>query len=428
MPRFRKKDIDTNRFASESGPRRTLRTIGLVLAVAVSALPALFYADPITYVPPIVFVLSLLGSYVALRRVAKRLRVDETTMAGSCERGESVLLEVVLDNPTHIPITRIDLVFMISDEVGNLDVARSARAAVGSKQELPLCFDATFAHLGRYRCGVNSVVLYDYFGLFSRRIEVKYHEPILVRPRQFDVGNPDLAHVTQQEASKMFKPIAADDADYASVREYRPGDPMKTVHWNLSSRDPQGRLYTRLYEAYSEPGLSIILDPNAPRYNVEELRGVFDALVESAASISECARHQGVDTSVHYVRSDGGKASVQLGGTSDVEALVGSMRHIQAAGDGAGDEAMEMLEAEAKSNAGKSNVAYCTSRVSNELVSLLISMKMRRRNPLLFVAVPRTIEDEEKRKIVASLHLLSAAGIPYYLVDSNEVATEVKAA
>lgn len=428
MSRLRCQHNEESRFGAESGVHRTLRGLGLFLAVVVSALPALFYADPITYVPPIVFVLSLLGSYFALRSAASRLRIDETSMTASCERGESVALEVVLDNPTLIPITRVDLVFMISDEVGGLDVAQSVRAAIGSKKALPLCFDATFAHLGRYRCGVNSVVLYDYFGLFSRRVEVKYHEPVLVRPRRFDVGNPDLAHVMQQESSKMFKPIVADDADYAGVREYRPGDPMKTVHWNLTSRDPQCRLYTRLYEAYSEPGLSIILDPSAPAYGIEELRGVFDALVESAASISECARHQGVDTSVRYVRSDGAKASVQLGGMSDVEALVGSMKHICAQGDAPGDEAMEMLEAEARSNAGKSNVAYCTSRVSSGLISLLITMKMRRRNPLLFVALPRTIEDQKRKEVVASLQLLSTAGIPYYLVDSNEVMTEVKAA
>lgn len=426
-PRRRKNNaVKSEQSARSRGVRPALRGLGIVFFLALCALPVPFIADPIAYVPPITYVLALLASYSSLHVAASHLFIDESTIDRNCSRGESVVLDVEICNRSFVPVPRLDLVFIIADKKGSPDVYSNVRASVGARQDLPLSFDATFAHLGMYECGIDHVVLYDFFGIFSKRVDVMHHDPVAVRPKKFDVGDPDLAHVSKQESMNLFRPIASDDQDYTGVREYRYGDSMKTVHWNLSGRDPQERLYTRLYEVYAEPGLAVIIDPYAPSYELEELRGTFDALIEAAASVSEAARAQGVDATVRYLDSYAQPASVHLASVSDVNNLVETMLPVTcAAGDASSQEAVEMLETEARSNQGRGNVAFCTSRADERVIQALLSMKMRGRNPMLFFSVPRMLPDDERRELTAPLRRLGEAGIPWYVVDSNEVATEV---
>ena len=413
-------------FSLRAGGRKALKALGLLAVLWLLALPVPFLAHAISYVPLLMTALAIASSYVALHVTAQSLHVDEAALEGTCTRGESVVVDVALVNRSPLPIARAELFFSISDPFGGVDVESSIGVALGPREDTSLLFDAVFAHVGNYSCGVDRVVVHDFFGLFSRTVGVPSSARVVVRPRLFDVGDPDLAHVVQEESSALFRPIASDDTDYAGVREYMLGDPMKTVHWNLSARDPQGRLYTRLFEVQAEPGLAVIVDPCSPAYGSEELMGVFDALVESTASICAEACRQGVDAEVRYLDSGGAPASMHLSGTTTAEDLVGTMRAVSP-DDTARGEAALLLSAEARSSRGRGNVAFCTSAPDDESLEMLVSMKMRQRNPMLFFALPRTLDDRERQEAKRPLARLAAAGVPYYIVDSNEVETGVRA-
>ena len=400
----------------------------LLLVLAACIVPCMLIADATAYVPLVTAVVLVSASWGCLQATARSLEVDQLAMAQSCLRGQSVRLAVAVRNRSVVPVTRMELCFFISDIAGGHDVETEVSCAVGSRCTLDLGFDATFAHLGSYECGVDHVVVRDLTGLFSKRVELSGAQRVAVRPKLFDVGDADLAHVAQTETDALFQPIASEDADYAGVRDYRYGDPMKSVHWNLTGRDPSGRMYTRLYEVSAEPGLAVIVDPYAPDYDADGLMGAFDALVESAASVSEAARLLGVDAEVRYLAADGGPASVHLSRTSDVEALVRDMMPARpSTGAAAEGEAAEMLRSEAHAPQGRGNVAYCTSLLTDDAAESLAGMKARKRNPLCFMAVPRDLPGEEREARLAPLKRLAAAGVPYYVIETNEAVTEVRA-
>ena len=411
---------------------RVLKKLGkAVLCLVVLALcvvPCLVVSSPLAYIPPVMLIAVVVVSYVCLRISARKVEVHEEAMKGSCERGESVVLSVELANRSWVPATRVELGFFITDLAGDVDVRTQVTASLGPRESINLGFDASFAHLGKYSCGIDSMVMHDMVGLFSREVALPGGSGVAVRPRLFDVGDADLAHVTTDVSESNFRPIAADDQDYAGVREYRYGDPMKAVHWNLSSRDPHGIMYTRLFEVQAEPGLAVVVDPVAPAYDAEELMGAFDALVESAASVSDAARQLGVDAEVRYVARDGGPAAVHLVGQGDVESLIRDMMPPAGVADMVDPlVAAAMLDSEANNPHGRGNVAYCTSLLTNEAADQLASMRLHGRNPLCFLAVPRSLEGRARDERLAPCRRLAEAGVPYYVVETNEAVTEVKA-
>ena len=438
MPRLmerlhaRRAKKDNERLAEPAGRRsrskKLLHAMLLFVSVLLLVLPPLLLSNIIAYAPLIMALLSVAVSYASMRVAASGIDVDEEIRVDSCERGSKVPLKVRIRNGSLVPIARLEAVFFISDIQGGYDVVTSVSVSMNPREDLDLLFDARFAHLGRYNAGIDRIVVHDLIGLFSRNVELASHSSVDVRPKLFDIGTPDMTHVTLEETSKMFRPIVTDEFDYSGVREYRPGDPLKTVHWNLSGRIPDGKLYTRLFEVYAEPGLAVIVDAIAPDYGVENLMSAFDSLVESAASISNAAQELGVESEVRYIDREGAPCAAHLEKTSDVDMLVHTMMPATPAqGQRSDYEAIEMLAREANAPQGKGNVAYCACQVDDAAISALVDMRMRRRNPILFLAVPRQIEDAARTALLEPLKRLAAAGVPYFIVETNEVMTEVKA-
>ena len=70
----------------------------------------------------------------------------------------------------------------------------------------------------------------------------------------------------------------------------------------------------------------------------------------------------------------------------------------------------------------------CTARVDEDVFATLIDVKAHRKNPMLFLTVPRNLDERDRKEFLAPLTRLAAAGVPYYLVESTEETTRVVSA
>lgn len=410
--------------------RRTARLGRVVLLVCAGlllVLPVLLIAHPISYVPLVAAVLLVAVSWVYLQVLRRSLGVSVAQMSVSCERGQQAELSVALSNVSRLPFPRIDLAFFVTDLFGDYDDVKSLVCALRPGEESELRFDVRFAHLGTYDAGIDHVVVHDLLGLFSARIEEGARRAVVVRPRTVDLGRADVTRVVPDESRNMLKPVASDDMDYANVREYRYGDPLKTIHWNLTARDPAGTMYTRLYETYVNPALAIVVDSYAPGYGSEDLMSLFDGMVECAAALSAQARAAGVDTEVRYLDRTQAPAAGHLASASDADDLVMDMLRITPAEEaGVHAAATEaLLRSTGLMTHGFGNVAFVTSRLDANLLTTLVEIRMRRRNALAFVAVPRSLEGRDRERFLAPLHRLDDAGVAYCVVESTEIETKV---
>ena len=415
---------------SEGGSsRRALAgriALGVVLGF-VLVVPVVLLASPISYVPLVATLLLVAVSWAYLQVLRRSLGISVEGMAASCERGEKSALSVELVNRSALPFPRVELEFFVTDLFGGLDDVRSITCALGSRERSRLAFDVTFAHLGSYAAGVSRVVIHDLLGLFHVSLSEGARRVVVVRPKTVQMGEASLTRALIDDSKSSLRPVAADDVDYASVREYRFGDPLKTVHWNLSARMPGGVLFTRLYEAHVNPTLSIVIDPYAPEWGEDDLMSLFDGIVEVAATLAAQARASGVEADIRFLDRAGEPSQARLAVLKDADELVRDMLRITPVHDGDARvwAVEEMLRSCGAGSRGTGNVALLTSRPDAGLVSTLSDIAGRQRNAMEFLAVPRGLEGKERDRFRAPLNSLSAVGASYYFVESNQLATEV---
>jgi uncharacterized protein (DUF58 family) len=405
--------------------------VGRVLLVLCAALllvlPVLLIAHPISYVPLVAAVLLVIVSWVYLQLLRRAPTVSVAQMSTSCERGQQAELAVALSNSSVLPFPRIDMEFFVTDLFGSYDEVTRLTCALGSRESTTLDFGVRFAHLGTYQAGIDHVMLHDLLGLFSSRLSDGMRRSVVVRPRKVDMGAVTGMQVVLDESRNMLKPVASDDMDYANVREYRYGDPLKTIHWNLTARNPGHVMYARLYEAYVNPSLAVVMDPYSPSRDSEELMSLFDGMVECAVALSAQAREAGIDAEIRYLNNAHTPATLRLASAADADDLVGGMLRItpseEAGVHAAGTEGM--LRSAGLMAHSSGNVALVTSRIDAGLLAALTEIRMRRRNVMAFVAVPRTLEGKKREAFLAPLRNLGALGVSYYVVESTELETKV---
>lgn len=393
------------------------RVVIVVLAFAATVVPIVFVNDVIGYLPLLALVFALLISFLYLQVLKRSLSYSEESLLPSCERGTDI--EFVLDfkNSSPLVFVRLEPHIYISDLFGGSDVVTPTVMALMPHEERDFRFQARFDHIGTYSAGVQKIVIRDLLGLFSHTVVNPNHHEVKVLPKLFDVSRVDLTTVSSEESQRAFQAQVSDDMDYAGVRDYKWGDPLKAIHWKLSSRLPEGTYLSRLYETYNDPGISIIIDITAPDYDSESLMFVYDGVVESALSVNEYARQRGLDSVIMFCDEHGERHSLRVLGVAEFGDLTAELPRIYVS---EGTFAIEQLRREGNRIHARDNIAYCTSHVDEAVVSALIEIKNRKRNPMLLVTVPPSLEPQEVRELVRPLRRLDSAQIVYYVISSAE--------
>ncbi len=97
------------------------------------------------------------------------------------------------------------------------------------------------------------------FGVAERRRRLPVQASTLVLPRVFPLGDlPFIEPVPTHELGIHTSPRLGHGPDYLGVREYRPGDPMRHVHWGLTAR--HGQVMVRELEEERTRRLAIVVD------------------------------------------------------------------------------------------------------------------------------------------------------------------------
>lgn len=164
------------------------------------------------------------------------LRCRLTLSAGPAglERGGQAQWAVEIDTPGSLPIARLSL--RLTEE--NLLTGQLQRAKLkltGVARRRPARADAVTDHCGLLELRAERARVCDYLGLFSLRLPDPAPARLLCRPIPAQAEAP---HIPEGMGAR---PVAQNAArrgpgeDY-ELREYRPGDPLRSVHWKLSSK------------------------------------------------------------------------------------------------------------------------------------------------------------------------------------------------
>ncbi|MDO4501727.1 MAG: DUF58 domain-containing protein [Coriobacteriia bacterium] len=417
------------------GVRREQRTrvlkacacVGLVLMCAFLAVMvgnSNYQATAIGWIP-LVSVVTAIGLAFAYLQVIKRsLVVEERSNLADCQRDRDVEFTVHFKNTTPLFLFRVEAHFFISDLYGNSASQAMTTLSLTPFEEYELRFAAKFEHIGTYEAGLKRVVVSDFLNLFTYSMENTAHQQVNVTPKLQRVEQVTLSNEALLESASAAKTILADSMDYAYVREYVPGDPLKTIHWKLSARS-DGYM-TRLYEMPTNPAVGIVMDFYAPAEDPAVLMGLFDAVVESAFSMSEYARRSAMEMQLTYKNREGEEARVVSWKQEDLPELIADIPPMS--NDPAHKlDAVNLINGMTMVAHGQNNLIICTANLSSELVSAVVSAKMRRRHPVVVAVVPSDLVGKERTDYCKNLVQLDAANIGYVMISKSDELAGVSA-
>ena len=389
------------------------RTVGVIVVCVVvlallAVLPA-FANTAVGYVPILAALFLLVLGFAYLLVLKRSLDFAEHGPSSGSVRGDVLQFALSVKNRSILPATRIDALFYVANVQGEGERVELRHLSLPPRSEKVFDLGVRFDHIGLFRVGIRQVGLYDPFGVFYSLRDNSTLHTVNILPRVLDITAFDLSEHSQRESTKNIKTFINDGMDYSSVRDYRWGDPMKSIHWKLSSKSKDG-YFTRLYETPSTPGVAIFLDFESRLQDAEAILDAYDAVVESALSIEGFAVKAGFDTRLLFIDARGEDQNV-VGPVSDrLEDLVRLFPRMR---EGSGRPTIELLRRVAASPNCPNNLVVCTTNANEEMVNALASLGGPMRSPYL-VAV--YADDDERAGLARQVRRLQDLRIPAALV------------
>lgn len=163
-----------------------------------------------------------------------RCRLALSAAPAAPERGEEASWRLEAGTPVGLPVARLTL--RLTEE-NLLTGARTPRRLVllGVARPRPVTLAASTGHCGLVELRVERARVCDCLGLVTLGLPKPPPARLLCRPRPVQAVPPRIPEVSGRRASPHNAARRGPGEDY-DLRDYRPGDPMRSVHWKLSSK------------------------------------------------------------------------------------------------------------------------------------------------------------------------------------------------
>jgi uncharacterized protein (DUF58 family) len=220
-------------------------------------------------------------------QLSARRTLVETRSGGSF----SVAMNLTIENQS---AEMVDLFALETVQAGMkiIDGELSGWASLrpGETLDLNYVFQAS---RGNFTWKTARVVVSDALGLLETELQLPASAALQVRPRI-----KKFKAIALRPRSTLHSPgsiparLGGSGTDFFGVREYHPGDPLRSLDWRLTARHPR-KFYTKEFEQEEIAEIGLILDARL----VTDLQlgdeSLFEASVTATASLAEMFLHQG---------------------------------------------------------------------------------------------------------------------------------------
>jgi uncharacterized protein (DUF58 family) len=326
--------------------------------------------------------LAALWSRVSLAGVRCRRRVGERSLFP----GESteLTLEIFNRKPLPLPWVRIDdeIPVELARDLDPVPANRPGYYLVSRWASILWYRKVTWEYhihgekRGYYRLGSLTVTSGDIFGFYPRWRQFSSPDHVTVYPRIFPIERLELPSLHPMGEARTNRRIFQDPTRPIGLRDYRPRDSLKYIHWKASARRQE--LQVKVFEPTTTLKVSLFLAGDGyPRdgFRSEE---EFELAVSTAASIAHHLIDQGtlVGLISNGCQADSGQAiQVPPGGSRDqlmdiLEALAKVTLRPK-------DSSEAFLERESKSIPSGTTLILVASRAPESFFRLLSDLKER---------------------------------------------------
>ena len=274
---------------------------GLAILAFVTAVAATYLITDVAYLAGALLLVGL-GTRVWARLAFARVTYSRKTSRSRAFAGDELALESVLANPRLLPLPWIEVWEQLPEALqpeGVVERSYSEPQRVWTTRGLALWPYQRARWRRRLHCqrrgvfqmGTVRMRTGDPFGFFERQRTLPQDDlQVLVYPRVVPLRRLALPlHHPSLDVASPNSPVA-DPTRTAAIRDYRPDDPQRFIHWPTTAR--RGSLQVRVLEPSSSLHVSLLLDVRGFSFGVyhDEL---LELTLSALASIGVYLQTQG---------------------------------------------------------------------------------------------------------------------------------------
>ncbi len=178
---------------------------------------------------PIVLIL-----YVMLAKHA--LSVQMVSENVTTQKNTPYTYEFRIDNRSVLALPFVDAKVSIPQSNSVRCTERIVRLSLAPMTGYCMKNTVKFRFRGTYDIGVACFYVYDFFRLFRARVDVNAMSTVYVLPRRLSLDDTLAQAISDSTARTVRSPLVVDKLEVSDIRDYQNGDPLKSIHWKLSSK------------------------------------------------------------------------------------------------------------------------------------------------------------------------------------------------
>ena len=208
------------------------------------------------------------------------------------EGDEGEMIEVIgNDRPLIVPWLRVESRISRHLQFGrqeNLDVSGSmyhkSLFTLMHYQRITRRHRVRFLHRGEYNIGSASLTAGDLTGLFQCGREIRTDAAVTVYPRLLDDRELPMPFSRLIGEWMMERQLQRDPFLINSIRPYRPGDPVRDIHWPATART--GEAHVRVHDFSAQTRLMVVLNAQLKENQWDNLMEYEQAAIEREISLA----------------------------------------------------------------------------------------------------------------------------------------------
>ncbi len=196
---------------------------------------------------------DLLCLFVSRRFVSVRIDGGDRVI----RRGDRAMVPVRLRNDGLLPVGCAEVILTVPDGKKRRSHSTVSRLSLPPFSENVSEVGAVFDRRGYFVIGVEEIFLYDFLRLIRIRKRINRQVAVRVLPRRLSSAGV-LPPFDQNGSRRMDLLEQGVVSEYGDIREFRPGDGMKSIHWKLSTKLDE--LQVRKYTSEADKELLVFAD------------------------------------------------------------------------------------------------------------------------------------------------------------------------